>query len=165
MKPVSHGRRCGAIVGLSFRGSPTAVSESHNSCNRAAPSNRHPHRGHLPTRTCSVIFKMKDFPDFFLDRLQQLKPFFSPNRDPTRYDFRKSAHIYSLSIGSRRARRPETFPKTAIYCHFGAAKPLRPLQPSPTCYPFLPHYEYQKLSASRTWFAPTRAIARDGGAG
>jgi hypothetical protein len=62
-------------------------------------------------------------------RDEELKPFFSPNRDPTRYDFRKSAHIYSSSIGSRRARRPETFPKTANRCHFGAAKPLRPLQP------------------------------------
>jgi hypothetical protein len=36
----------------------------------------------------------------------------------------------SLSIASRGARRPETFPKTAIYCHYVAAKPLRPFQPS-----------------------------------
>jgi restriction endonuclease Mrr len=38
----------------------------------------------------------------------------------------------SLSITSRGARWPETFPKTAICCHllpFVAAKPLRPFQP------------------------------------
>jgi hypothetical protein len=35
----------------------------------------------------------------------------------------------SLSIASRGARQSETFPKTAIYCHFGAAKPLSPMQP------------------------------------
>jgi hypothetical protein len=34
-----------------------------------------------------------------------------------------------LSIASRGARRPETFPKTATYSHFGAAKPLSPFQP------------------------------------
>ena len=37
----------------------------------------------------------------------------------------------SLSIASRGARQPETFPKTAIYCHllpFAATKPLQPLE-------------------------------------